>query len=48
MNFYFRRARNGKEKGTMDWQVRILFWWVTIRTTSIEDALKWLGYDEED
>lgn len=30
-------------------QIRVLFWWITVkRFTDLSDAVKWLGYDDED
>ena len=30
-------------------QIKVLWWWVTVkRFADMSDAVKWLGYDEED
>lgn len=36
-------------EGAFMGQVKILFWWVTKRRfLEMSDAVKWLGYEEED
>lgn len=36
-------------EGTPVGQIRILLWWVTVRRfADMSDAVKWLGYGEED
>lgn len=38
-----------RRDGDIIGQIRILFWWIDVKSfTYWPDALKWLGYDDED
>ena len=44
-----RRAQRRTDSSIIDGQVKVLFWWVTVRRfVYMSDALEWLGYGEED
>ena len=45
----FQRRAQRSEDGTVEGQVKVLFWWVTVRRfVYMSDALEWLGYGEDD
>lgn len=45
----FQRRAQYSEDGIVEGQVKVLFWWVTVRRfVYMSDALEWLGYGEDD
>ena len=37
-----------RKEGYAVGQIRVLFWWITVRKfTDLSDAVNWLGYEDE-
>ena len=43
-----RRAQH-IDDATVSGQIKVFWWWITVRRfSSMSDAVRWLGYDEDE